>query len=157
MTIELRRPELSELSFRQKMLSDPKTMAYNEKWGGTIEFPRERWVSWYARWVSGKDGKRFYRFLFAPEENGFVGETAYHLDEESGLWMADVIVCAQFRGRGYGRAGLRLLVHAARENGLHALCDEIAADSAGALQLFRSEGFCEKCRTEDAVLLEKRL
>ena len=49
--VSLYRPGLEELSFRQELLADPDTMAYNHAYGGTIRFPRERWVDWYARWV----------------------------------------------------------------------------------------------------------
>ena len=48
-TVTLHRPALEELSFRQSLLSDPDTMAYNHAWGGTIDFPQERWEDWYGR------------------------------------------------------------------------------------------------------------
>ena len=86
-----------------------------------------------------------------------MGDAAYHYDEELGVWLADVIVLAAFRGRGYGRAGLRLLCAAARENGLKTLCDTIALDNAPALALFQSEGFRETRRTEEYALVELQL
>lgn len=43
------KPKFDELSYRQKWLSDEKTMAYNQKWGGTISFPEEKWELWYER------------------------------------------------------------------------------------------------------------
>lgn len=155
--MELRKPALSELSFRRQMLADPETMAYNEKWGGTIDFSREKWDGWYARWVRDTDGQRFYRYLYVPEAEAFVGEAAYHFDAELGQWLADVIVYAPFRGRGYGREGLRLLVQAARENGLAALCDNIAADNDAALALFQSEGFRPVMRADDWILVKREL
>ena len=33
-------PTLEDLWFRQRMLEDPETMAYNHAWGGTIPWPR---------------------------------------------------------------------------------------------------------------------
>ena len=155
--MELRKPTLSEFAFRQRMLADAETMAYNEKWGGTIDFSREKWDGWYARWIESTDGQRFYRYLYVPEAESFVGEAAYHFDAELQVWLADVIVYAPFRGRGYGREGLRLLVRAARENGLAALCDNIAADNMAALALFQDEGFRPVGCTEEWVLVEKRL
>ena len=76
--IILHRPSLGELSFRQRLLKDPETMAYNHAYGGTIDFPRERWSDWYARWVEDETGERFYRCLLCPETGEFVGEAAYH-------------------------------------------------------------------------------
>ena len=156
MEMELKIPPLAELSFRQTLLADPETMRYNEKWGGALSFPEEKWASWYARWVAPADRSHFYRYLHTPED-GFVGDAAYHYDEELGVWLADVIILAAFRGRGYGRAGLRLLCAAARGNGLKTLCDTIALDNAPALALFQSEGFCETRRTEEYALVELQL
>ena len=36
-TVTLHQPTLEELSFRQSLLSDPDTMAYNRAWGGAID------------------------------------------------------------------------------------------------------------------------
>lgn len=43
MRIELYRPSLEDLWFKQALLADPDTMSYNRAWGGTVEFPRELW------------------------------------------------------------------------------------------------------------------
>ena len=95
--ITLYRPALEELSFRQSLLSDPDTMAYNRAWGGTIDFPRERWADWYQRWLEDPTGTRFYRYLHDPQLNAFTGEAAYHLDEELGGYICDVIVSARYQ------------------------------------------------------------
>ena len=44
--LSLYKPTFQELSYRQKILSDPATMAYNEPWGGTIDFSPDRWEAW---------------------------------------------------------------------------------------------------------------
>ena len=80
--IILHRPSLGELSFRQRLLKDPETMAYNHAYGGTIDFPRERWSDWYARWVEDETGERFYRCLRREADGALVGEAAYHYDGE---------------------------------------------------------------------------
>ena len=36
-------PKFEDLWFRQTMMADPETMAYNHAWGGTIPFPEEHW------------------------------------------------------------------------------------------------------------------
>ena len=43
--IQLYRPAPEELWFRQRLLGDPETMAYNRAYGGTIPFPQERALS----------------------------------------------------------------------------------------------------------------
>lgn len=148
-------PSLDELWFRQEMLADPDTMSYNRAWGGTIAFPEENWRSWYDFWIAYRGGKRFYRYL-RDGTGRFVGEIAYHFSEAQGLYLADIIVHAPYRGRGYGRAGLRLLCEAAKERGLSALHDDIAADNP-AVSLFLEEGFVEEYRTADIIMLKKAL
>ena len=79
--IRFHKPLLEELRFRQQLLSDEQTMAYNARWGGAVGFPQERWAGWYSRWVEHPD-RRFYAYLYSEEEKAFVGEAAYHFDEE---------------------------------------------------------------------------
>lgn len=155
-TVILHRPALEELSFRRSLLSDPDTMAYNRAWGGTIDFPQERWADWYGRWLEDNSGTRFYRYLYDPKLDAFVGETAYHLDEDLGGYICDVIVSARYRGRGYGTQGLDLLCQAARANGVPRLLDNIAADNPS-VSLFLKAGFREAGRTETYILVAKDL
>lgn len=155
-TITLYRPALEELSFRQSLLSDPDTMAYNRAWGGIINFPRQRWADWYQRWLEDPADARFYRYLYDPQLNAFIGEAAYHLDEELGGYICDVIVSARYRGRGYGTQGLSLLCQAAKANGLPRLMDNIALDNPS-ISLFLKAGFREIGRNETYILVAKDL
>ena len=150
------RPEKEDLRFRQQLLADPATMSYNAAWGGTIPFPEERWADWYGVWMEDPAGRHFYRYLQEKKTGGFVGETAYHFDEERKIWLADVIVAAAQRGKGYGRQGLRLLCGAAAENGIDVLRDDIAAGNP-AISLFLQEGFAEEYRTDEIIMLKKVL
>lgn len=154
--VELRIPSWEEMAFRQELLADPATMAYNAAWGGTIDFPPERWEAWYRRWVAQPEGERFYRYLWAPEEQAFVGEAAWHLDRETGRVLADVIVHSRYRGRDYGGAGLDLLCRAAREAGWAVLYDHIALDNQAA-GMFLRRGFREESRDAEGVWLRKDL
>ena len=154
--LTLHTPTLEDLWFRQQMLEDPKTMAYNHAWGGTIPWPREKWREWYEYWIVNPEGKRFYRYLKEEDTGDFVGEIAYHWDSEDEIHMADVIVFAPCRGKGYGREGLRLLCREAKENGIRVLYDDMAADNL-AIGLFLSEGFVLTAEKEHTLLLKKDL
>ena len=149
-------PQPNELWFRQSLLADEETMAYNHRWGGAIPFPRESWAGWYGAWLCGDERKRFYRYLRLSDTGEFVGEVAYHIDEERGIALASVIVAAPFRGRGYGRKGLELLMEAAREHGITELYDDIAIDNP-AIVMFLDAGFHEEYRTDEIIMLKKEL
>lgn len=153
--LKLHLPARAELAFRQSLLADEETMAYNHAWGGVISFPEEDWDDWYDRWIAKPDGRRYYRYL-QDAEAGFVGEIAWHLDPETGWALANVLIHAQYRGRGFGSRGLELLCAAAKEQGLSALYDDIAADNP-ARPLFLRHGFQEIARTEEKIILKREL
>ena len=98
--------------------------------------------------------RRYYRFL--KNDNEFVGEIAYHYDSEYAGYVANVIVFSKFRGNGYGAKGLELLCTAAKGNGITALYDDIAIDNT-AIRLFLKQGFYEKYRTKEKIVLKKDL
>ena len=153
--LELYLPGFEELWFRQKMLADEETMSYNHAWGGTVAFEREDWQSWYDHWTGDTAGMRYYRYL-KNEDGDFVGEIAYHYDGELSSFMADVIIYAPFRGRGYGRTGLEMLCGAAAENEITVLRDDMASDNP-ALSMFLKCGFTEEYRTQEKIMLVKDL
>ena len=147
------KPEYRDLWFRQFMLSDPETMSYNHAWGGTISFPEERWQEWYDFWIREPEGKRFYRYL-RDECGTFVGEIAYHFDSGLNGYIADVIVLASQRGKGYGGEALELLCAEAAKNGVPVLYDDIAIDNP-AIALFQKHGFIEESRTDEKIILKR--
>ena len=148
-------PKPEDLWFRRRMLEDEETMAYNHAWGGTIPFPEEDWAPWYETWLGDPDSGRYYRYL-RDGDGRFVGEIAFHFDEELGGHTANVIIYAKYRRKGYGSAGLELLCDAARANGLSVLYDDIAIDNP-AIALFLRHGFEEVDRTEEKIILRKKL
>ncbi len=122
------------------MLGDEQTMSYNRAYGGTFPFPKEKWSAWYNKWITDHENKRFYRYV--KENDTFIGEVAYHFDEERRMYLADVIVYAPYRGKGYGSKALALLCDIAKENGIRELHDDIATDNPS-VALFLKCGFRE--------------
>ncbi len=154
--IILYEPGIRELWFRKTLLEDQVTMEYNHAWGGTIPFPEADWEKWYDYWLINHNGKRFYRYLLDQDNGKFIGEIAYHFDETRQIWLADIIILAENRRKGYGTQGLRLLCDAAVHNGIDVLWDDIAIDNPG-INLFLREGFTEEYRTDDIIMLKKEL
>ena len=153
--IRFYKPRPEDLWFREAMMADPETMSYNNAWGGTIPFPREKWEDWYDFWVANPC-KRFYRYITTGESRSFVGEAAYHYDEDRRIYLTDIIISAKCRRHGYGKAGLRMLCAAARKAGITELYDDIAIDNPG-IRLFLQCGFREEYRTEEIIMLKKTL
>ncbi|MBQ6290282.1 GNAT family N-acetyltransferase [Clostridiales bacterium FE2011] len=154
--IKCYQPALEDLGFRESLLADPDTMSYNNAWGGTIPFPREKWESWYQYWIGNPEGKRFYRYLQDEETGEFVGEIAWHLDEKRNIHICDVIILARYRNRGYGSEGIRLLCEAAKRSGIAILYDDIAADNPS-WKLFLKNGFEISSRDDEVVMVRKVL
>lgn len=154
--IKCYQPALEDLGFRESLLADPDTMSYNNAWGGTIPFPREKWESWYQYWIGNPKGKRFYRYLQDEETGAFVGEIAWHLDEKRNIHICDVIILARYRNRGYGSEGIRLLCEAAKRSGIAILYDDIAADNPS-WKLFLKNGFEISSRDDEVVMVRKVL
>lgn len=154
--LRLYKPALEDLWFRKKLLEDPKTMSYNHAWGGIVPFPREKWDNWYEKWITHPGAERFYRYLFQEEAKQFVGEIAYHLDASRNIYMANLLILADCRGRGYGTEGLGLLCQAAKERGVTTLYDDIAADNPS-VHLFLRNGFAVDSQTADIILVKRTL
>ena len=153
-TLTLYTPSYADLWFRQLMLADQATMAYNRAWGGTVEFGKDRWQAWYSRWLQCEEGSRYYRYVCCGGMP--VGEIAYRYDGERGIYIANVLIYAPYRGRGCGKQALSLLCEAARQNGIAALYDDISADNP-AVSLFLRCGFTEVWRNEQVVMVKKQL
>lgn len=154
--LELVIPTLTEMAFRKALLADEETMAYNRAYGGTIDFSEDRWEAWYQKWVEAEAPHYYYRYLYSRALETYVGEAAYHYEAETGRYLCDVIVHAQYRGRGFGGLGLALLCEAAKGNGIKALYDDIALGNP-AIRLFLKYGFEEMGRTDTAYIVRKRL
>ena len=153
--LTLYEPTYEDLWFRQTMLADEATMSYNRAWGGTIPWPKEKWAGWYEYWILQHAGKRYYRYL-KNKDGQFVGEIAYHYDDDIGHEIANVIIYAPYRRKGYGGEALDLLCSAAKSNGVAVLYDDIAIDNL-AIKLFLNHGFTEERRTDEKIYLRKAL
>lgn len=151
--VELYLPQIEDLWFRKMLMSDEDTMSYNHAYGGTIDFTECNWNDWYDRWVRENDGSRFYRYLI-NEKGEFVGEIAYYYNGKE--YIANVIIYAEYRNKGYGADGLQLLCEEAKKNGIETLYDDIAIDNP-AIKMFLGMGFIEENRTNEMIMLKKNL
>lgn len=145
-------PTRENLSFRQRLLSDPATMSYNAPWfppDGCIPFPESDWDEWLDTWT-GHEPERFCGFL-AEESGEFVGEVCWH---EYGAGM-EIVILAAYRGKGYGAEGLRLLIDRAfRHPEITSLTNEFELGRGAAAAVHRKLGFVPVCEEDGIVTLK---
>lgn len=154
--IRLIQPSLEELSFKQEMLSDEKTMSYNHAYGGTIDFSRSRWLSWYEKWIANNDYHYFYRYIYSEQLHCYVGEVAYRYDIETKRYLCDIIVHSKYRNRGFGKKGLLALCKEAKNNGIKELYDEILLDNPS-IHLFLNNDFILEKQTSNVFVVKRVL
>ncbi len=133
-------PSFEELIFRQELLADEKTMDFNRDYGGTIDFPKEKWKSFYDKWTQNDD--RHYYYIMV--QNKPVGECCIY--PEDGKNIVSIIIKDEYRGNGYGKKSLEFLIRKAKELGITKLYDEIAIGNPS-INLFLKLGF--KILSED--------
>ena len=154
--LKLYKPKLKDLYFRQALLSDPDTMSYNNAYGGIISFTKDKWETWYKRWINPSSENYFYRYLQKEDTNEFIGEIAYHLDSNKNIFICNIIILAKYRKQGFGTAGLNLLCNSAKENGINELYDDIAIDNPS-ISLFFKNGFNVEYQNDTVTLIKKIL
>ena len=153
--IRLIKPNYNDLVFRQELLSDSDTMSYNENYGGTINFPKEKWKNWYDRWIINPN-KKFYRYIYDINTDGFVGEASFHYDDELNCYVCSIIIKACYRGLGFGREGLLALLNEAKNLGITEIYDNITIDNTS-ISLFMMCGFKEVYRNDEFIMVKNIL
>ena len=158
-TLSLYLPGVEDFWFRQTMEADPATMAYNAGWEvhapgyhpdtGCVDLPRENWQAERDRLV-GHGPERFYAYLQRGMDGAFVGEVNFH-PAGPDAWGMGVLLYAPFRGKGYGRKALGLLLERAFLTGrVPKLQNGFEAGRDAALAIHRAAGFrqvgTERCR-----------
>ena len=146
--IELVIPKLSEYSYEQRLEKDPNTMSYNAGYDvsyygydydtGCIDFPSSRWKEVYQR---RKNEGRYFAYIEDHEINKYVGYVNYQYNCDDDRYECGVLIEAKYRGKGYSRDALRLLIMTAKLNGIDYLYDNFEADRGNTLELFKSIGF----------------
>ena len=143
--------------FYVKMLSDPATMAYNAPWfppDGCIPDAAEEWADLCASWI-GREPERFYAYLQRISDGTFVGDVNYHRNAAGTRYDMGVVIYAPERGKGCGKAGLRLLVDKAlRVDGVPALHNEFETDRDAAWRIHKAVGFREAGMANGILQLE---
>ncbi len=137
--LTLRPASIEWMPFRQSLLNDPRTMAYNARWtppDGCIAFPEMEWDAWLE--VQKSNFPECGCFYLIREDGTPVGEASWH---GYGVGMG-IVIHADYRGKGYGREGLHLLVDEAfRHKEITELMNSFEESRHDALTIHKQEGF----------------
>lgn len=150
--LKLAVPELPDLWYRKRMMEDPATMSYNRGYDlsfegydretGCIAFPESEWAEWYDAFIARGAPKRFYAYVVRLEDGAWIGEVNLHESGEPGIYDMGVVIEARYRGQGYAREALELLLGEAFDT-LHARAvrNDFERERTAALRAHMDAGF----------------
>lgn len=149
--IELYVPEKADLWFREELLSDPETMGYNKGYDlgfpeyhnetGCIDFPGNNWDGWYQKWIHAEP-ERFYAYLRRRSDGAFLGEVNLYRKGPAGWYEMGIVLHSRYRGQGYSKEGIKLLLHYAFESmEAAAVSNEFETSRKAAWRIHEAAGF----------------
>lgn len=149
--LHLHIPELSELWYRQQILSDAATMDYNKGYDlkfegyhqdtGCIDFLKCQWEEWFHWFVCGKPD-RFYAYIVRNCDDAFIGEVNLHKSSENSWYDMGIVIEYKFRGMGYAVEAMELLLAEAFRNlSVSAVHNDFEISRKAAIHTHLSAGF----------------
>ena len=146
--LELVKPKLEDYWYEAKLLSDPDTMNYNAFYNvsysgyhydtGCIDFPKNKWESKYQKRL---DSNTYFAYIKDHEIKEYVGFVNYQYNRNSNIYECGILIEGKYRGKGYSKTALKLLVKEAYNNGIEYLYDSFEYDRDNTLEVFLDVGF----------------
>lgn len=143
-------PKEEDLWFREACMSDPKTMEYNAGYEvsyegyhydtGCIDFPKSKWKTWHDEKIK-QDKNLFYAYIKDEESENFVGYVNFKIDRATNKASMGIVINSKFKGMGYMRPAMSLLIEKAKEMNVVALTDAVPETREIALKVFFDLGF----------------
>lgn len=145
MQIILYIPKLDDYWYEEKLHNDKLTMEYNAGWDvsyngynyedGTIEYSEEKKEeNFKKRKINGN----YFAYILDENLNEFVGYCNY--TTKDGKTICGILIECKFRGLGYSKEGLSLLLDIAKKNGINEIYDDFEEDRIGN-KIFYDLGF----------------
>ena len=146
--IELVIPKLNQYSYEQKLESDSKTMSYNAGYDvsyfgyhyntGCIDFPKEKWRDTYNKRINEN---KYFAYIKDCTINRYVGYVNYQYNINDDIYECGVLIESKYRGKGYSKDALRLLIKESNKNGIEYLYDTFEKNRENTLKTFLDVGF----------------
>ena len=161
--LSLHVPAFAELWYRQRLLQDADTMAYNKGYAlgfagydpktGCIAFPESEWADWYGYFI-GQEPLRYYAYIVRDSDSAFLGEVNLHKAPDAEGYEMGIVFEARHRGKGCAAGALRLLLrHAFEVLDANAVCNDFEETRSAALQAHLSAGFSVTGRKDGMMSL----
>lgn len=158
-------PALSDLWYRKRMMEDSATMRYNSGYDlsfegydretGCIAFPERAWAEWYDAFITQGIPRRFYAYIARLEDGAWIGEVNLHESGEPGIYDMGIVIEARYRGKGYAREALELLLGEAFDT-MHARAvrNDFERKRTAALRAHMAAGFTVRSEEKGIVCVE---
>ncbi len=153
--IELAEPDENGYLHVKNIWEDEETM---RDVGGTYPINHGRYKIWYDKmFVAGKD-RNAYFLIYENGSGACVGEVSFHdLNSKTGAAMFNVKIRYAYRGRGYGRESVELMLKYFFEKRQgQVMRDLLWAGNPAGLRMLLKYGFREVERSEKGILIEIR-
>lgn len=151
-SIYLKRPSFFELSLTEELLGDEKTMSFNNSWGGTVSFPKEKWGTFFKTYMDNDENEYFHIYNL---DHIFVGEISTRYDNHFQSYVLNIKVKYDFRGNNHGSDALEVFLdYMFNEKRIEKIVDNVALDNEDSVRLLSKYGFVETFRTDEYSMLE---
>lgn len=141
--IELIKPNIREYGYYKKLLNDSKTMISNAGYNvsyqgyhydtGCIDFNYDKWKS--------NIKNNYFAYIKDTSLKKYIGYVNYHYNSNDDIYECGIVIEDKYRGLGYSKDALKLLVKEANKNGIDYLYDSYELDRGNTLKLFLDVGF----------------
>ncbi len=138
-------PNKNDYAYKEKLENDIKTMSYNAGYNvsydgynyetGCISFNKEKWLKLI------NDNNVYFAYIKDCNINMYIGYVNYYLNKESNIYESSILIEYKYRGKGYAKDALNLLIKEAYKNGIDYLYDSFEKDRNNTLKLFLDTGF----------------
>ncbi len=151
--IYLKKPTYDELQYSKELWGCKKTMSFNDKWGGTVPFPKSMWQDFYNRYLI--DTSKNVYFHIYNLDNTFVGEVSSRYLSDENTYTLNIKVKYEYRGNNHAFDALELyFTYLFNTIGANRIIDNVASDNIGAIKLLTHSGMTIIQEDDEIVLFE---
>lgn len=148
----LKKPLFEDMKYTKRLWEDEATMAFNQKWGGTVAFPQSQWESFFNQYCS--NNPHYLYFHIYSQHDEFVGEVSVKTKDLL-TYSLNIKVLAEHRGNRYGFYALQEFVrYLFSSTDAIRIIDDVASDNQGAIGLLQKCGFAIKNQNKEITYME---